>query len=118
MDCIETLIPDNEGNHLVVVLTFYGDNEKVYTFQMPTEFIDLEIADISINKLILEEPLRLRAFFKMCDWLIEQFMTFPNAVFTFICSIDSLATHHPTFRPHLTKNVKAGAEDFRGNSAS
>lgn len=28
MEPIETLIPDNEGNHLVVVLTFYGNVAK------------------------------------------------------------------------------------------
>lgn len=28
MESIETLIPDNEGNHLVVVLSFYDDGEK------------------------------------------------------------------------------------------
>lgn len=28
MEPIETLIPDNEGNHLVVVLTFYEDKNQ------------------------------------------------------------------------------------------
>ena len=28
METIETLIPDNEGNHLVVVLYFYDDEDK------------------------------------------------------------------------------------------
>lgn len=31
MESVETLIPDNEGNHLVVVLNFYEDNQKADT---------------------------------------------------------------------------------------
>lgn len=95
MDSIEILIPDNEGNHLVVVLSFYDDNDKTGTFQIPAEFAELDIADISINKLNLNRPLGLPALFRMCQWLIDQFLMFPNAVFTFICSTDLLDTHHP-----------------------
>ncbi len=94
MESIETLIPDNEGNHLVVVLCFYDNIEKLDTFQIPQEFIELDIADISINKINLEKPLHLRAFNKMCQWLIDQFIIFPNSVFSFICSTDSLDTNH------------------------
>ena len=94
MESIETIIPDNEGHHLVVVLSFYEDNDKVGTFQIPTEFADLDIADIAINKLNLDMPLSLCAFFKMCHWLIEQFSIFHNAVFSFICSTEPLETHH------------------------
>lgn len=35
MESIETLIPDNEGNHLVVVLTFYDNSQKTDTFRYP-----------------------------------------------------------------------------------
>lgn len=94
MDSIEILIPDKEGNHLVVALSFYDDTAKTGTFQIPEEFESLDIADISINKLYLDKPLHLRAFFKMCEWLIEQFLIFPNAVFSFICSTDPLDTNH------------------------
>ncbi len=76
MESVETLIPDNEGNHLVVVLNFYEDSQKTGTFQIPSEFTGLDIADISIEKLNLDRPLGLRAFHKMCQWLIEQFMQF------------------------------------------
>ena len=31
METVETLIPDNEGNHLVVVLSFYEDSQKYAT---------------------------------------------------------------------------------------
>ncbi len=99
MESIETLIPDNRGNHLVVVLSFYDDEEKTGTFLIPEEFVELEIADISINKLYLDESLGLRSFFKMCEWLIEQFTIFTNSVFSFICSTDSLDTHHPDLLP-------------------
>lgn len=99
MDAIETLIPDNEGNHLVVVLNFYDSIDKTDTFLIPQGFEDLDIADISINKLDLDKPLHTRAFFKMCDWLIEQFSLFPNAVFSFICSTDELETRHKDIVP-------------------
>lgn len=59
MESIETLIPDNEGNHLVVVLNFYDDSQKTDTFLIPPEFAQLEIADIAIEKLNLDQPLRL-----------------------------------------------------------
>ena len=96
MDTIETLIPDDRGNHLVVVLYFYDNAYKINAFQIPPEFHDIEIADININKLDLDKPLGLAAFNKMCKWLIEQFMLYPNAVFSFICSLEPLERHtHP-----------------------
>lgn len=94
MESIETIIPDNEGNHLVVVLSFYEDNDKIGTFQIPKEFAELDIVDIAIKKLYLDAPLNLCAFFKMCYWLIEQISIFPHAVFSFICSTEELETHH------------------------
>ncbi len=94
METIETLIPDNEGNHLVVVLSFYEENDKTDTFNIPTEFAGLNIADISIEKLNLCAPLHLHAFFEMCRWLWSQFLLYPNTVFSFICSTDPLDTRH------------------------
>jgi len=73
MDSVETLIPDNEGNHLVIVLNFYEDSQKTDTFQIPTEFTGLDIADISIEKLNLNQPLGLRAFNKYRWNLFELF---------------------------------------------
>ncbi len=99
MESIETLIPDREGNYLVVVLSFYDRSDKTETFQIPPEFGDLDIADISIAKIELDKPLHLRAFHGMCRWLIEQFKIFPNAVFSFICSTDPLETHHTDIDP-------------------
>ncbi|MBD5321944.1 MAG: hypothetical protein HDS01_04120 [Bacteroides sp.] len=99
MESVETLIPDNEGNHLVVVLSFYENSQKTDTFQIPDEFINLEIADISIEKLDPDNPLGLSAFYKMCQWLIEQLILFPNAVFSFICSTDPLETNHKDITP-------------------
>lgn len=101
MESVETLIPDNEGIHLVVVLNFYADSQKTDTFQIPSEFTELEIADIAIEKLYLDRALGLRAFYKMCQWLIEQFVQFPNAVFSFICSTDPLETNHRSIAPEL-----------------
>ena len=107
METQKILIPDNEGNHLVVVLYFYGDNDKLDTFQIPEEFTDLDIADISINKLYLDRPLMKTALYKMYHWLLEKFMEYPNAVFTFICSTDPLETknNHTALKP----------ESYRGN---
>ncbi len=99
METAETLIPDNEGNHLVVVLNFYEDSQKIDTFRIPPEFTELEIADISIEKLYLDQPLGLRAFYGMCQWLVEQFLQFPKAVFSFICSTDPLETNHSSIAP-------------------
>lgn len=99
MESVETLIPDNEGNHLVVVLNFYEDSQKADTFQLPREFIELEVADIAIEKLYLGRPLGVRAFYRMCQWLIEQFVQFPNAVFSFICSTEPLETNHRNMAP-------------------
>lgn len=94
MESIENLIPDNKGNHLVVVLYFYDNQDKSHTSQIPSEFLELDIADINIRKLELDRPLAVGAFFRMCNWLVEQFLLYPNAVFSFICSTDDLINHH------------------------
>lgn len=99
MESIETLIPDNEGNHLVVVLNFYDDIIKTGAFQIPGDFLNFDIADISITKLDLDKPLGLRAFFKMNQWLMDQLTMFPNVIFSFICSTEPLATNHPEISP-------------------
>ena len=101
MEPKEILIPDNEGNHLVVVLSFYEEDQKSLTFNIPTEFTNLEIADISIQKLDLNKPLGVGALFKLCDWLLEKFFQFPNTVFSFICSTDPLLNNHNTIPPSL-----------------
>lgn len=99
MDTIDTLIPDNKGNHLVVVLYFYDDADKTSSLNIPSEYIDIEIADINIRKVDLDKPLDIVAFFEMCRWLIKQFLIYPNAVFSFICSTDSLDTNHVALTP-------------------
>ena len=30
----------------------------------------------------------------MCNWLIEQFMLYPNSIFSFICSLEPLEGNH------------------------
>ncbi len=95
MESVEVLIPDNEGNHLVVVLSFYDDITKDAAFEIPDEFSDIDIADISINKLNPDRPINIRALIRMCDWLIEEMQLFPNAVFSFVCSLQPLTTNHP-----------------------
>lgn len=95
---IEELIPDNEGNYLLVALDFYDLYYKLNVLRIPEEFSDIEIADISINKIDLDAPLHHRALFKMCDWLLSQFNRI-DGVFTFICSIDDLKTNHGDVLP-------------------
>ncbi len=99
METIETLIPDNKGNHLVVVLYFYDELDKGGTFQIPTEFSNLDIADINIRKLDMDRPIGVGSFYNMCHWLIEQFKSFPDAVFSFICSTDNLEVRHTDIEP-------------------
>ncbi|MBD5415959.1 MAG: hypothetical protein HDR46_06740 [Bacteroides sp.] len=101
MESNKVLIPDNEGNHLVVVLSFYDDKDKVSTFQIPPEFDNLDIVDISIEKLDLDARLGVGALFRMCQWLLEEFMQSPNVVFSFICSTDPLTTNHKEIAPEL-----------------
>ena len=86
MESVEALIPDNKGNHLVVALHFYDETIKLDSFEIPLEFSDLDIADISINKLDPDRPLGLSAFNGLCSWLIGQFL--------FICSTNPLDTNH------------------------
>ena len=101
MEAIENIIPDDWGNHLVVALSFYDEVMKAHTFHIPEEYEGLDIADISISKINLDVPLNIRAFFRMCDWLLEQFISSPKTVFSFICSTDPLDNHHPGIRPEL-----------------
>lgn len=96
---IENLIPDNQGNHLVVVLTFYEDIEKLNLFNIPSEFSDIEIVDISIRKLDLSLPIGAKAFFELSKWLMNQFLLFPKSIFTFICSTQTLDNHHSECSP-------------------
>ena len=103
MKSVEVLIPDNEGNHLVVVLYFYDDEDKIHTFQIPDDFSNIDIADINISKLNVDKSLYISAFFKLSSWLIEQFLLFPNAVFSFICSTDPLENHISTRSPELDR---------------
>lgn len=99
MESIEHIFSDNKGNHLMVALNFYDNNEKIDTLKIPSEFADIEIADINIEKVELNEPLHYGAFAAMNKWLFEQFVQHPNAVFSFICSLDELDTNHDNMRP-------------------
>ncbi len=103
MDSVEILIPDKEGNHLVVVLAFYDKYDKTVTFRIPAEFEDVEIADISIEKLDSTAPLSICSFYSMCAWLQEQFFQYPNAIFTFICSTDPLSSRHSHIEPEKVR---------------
>lgn len=92
MDSIENTFSDNEGNHLMVALDFCDNDYKQDSLNIPTEYSDVEIVDISIEKVYLEKPINPIVFFQMSSWLLEQFEIHDNAVFTFICSTDELPT--------------------------
>lgn len=99
MESVETLIPDNKGNHLVVALNFCDDNIQDALTQVPQEFCNFVTADISIRKLFEDKPLNPSALYKMCDWIIEQSCTYTNAIFWFICSTKELKTNHSQITP-------------------
>lgn len=99
MEREETLISDNEGNHLLVALDFYDEDYKFAVLNIPPEFDDIEIADISIEKDMLDKPIGYKAFADMCAWLAARFSGHRNLIMTFICSIDELTTNHPSITP-------------------
>lgn len=99
MKSIEAAFYDKEGNHLMVALDFYDDDYKQNTLQIPEEYSDIEIVDINIEKADLKRPISCAAFFKMTTWLVEQFKTHENAIFTYICSISELETNHKGINP-------------------
>lgn len=99
MDSLENLISDNEGNHLLVALDFYDDEYKMRYLHIPEEFAEVEVADISIEKNILDRPLNYRAFSRLTGWLLQQYDAHPDAIFTFICSIDPIQTRHHDILP-------------------
>lgn len=98
---MEYIIPDNKGNHLMVALDFYDNAYKQETLQIPEEYSDIEIADISIEKVYLDKPIHFSAFFEMNKWLLNQFLGHSNAIFCFICSIDELDNNHQDIEPQL-----------------
>lgn len=93
------ILPDNEGNHLLVVLDFYDDKYKHATLNLPEEFIETEIVDISIRKHFLDRPIGVIAFFNMGHWLVEEMRNHPDAIFTFIVSLDPLDHNHSDLSP-------------------
>lgn len=99
MKSIEQIISDNKGNQLMVALNFYDYNEKIDILHIPEEYASIEIVDINIEKVELETPLHYGAFVAMNRWLFEQFKLHPDAVFSFICSLDELDNNHKGMPP-------------------
>ena len=90
MKSIENTFSDNEGNHLMVALDFYDDSYKHDTLNIPEEYADIDIVDINIEKVFLDKPINPVVFFKMSAWLLQQYESHSNAVFSFICSTDEI----------------------------
>lgn len=99
MESIEQTFSDNKGNHLLVALYFYDNDYKQTSLHIPDEYADVEVVDIDIEKTFREKPIHPVVFFRMSSWLLQQFNDHENAVFSFICSTEDLATNHPDPSP-------------------
>ena len=99
MDSIEQTFSDKEGNHLLVALCFCDDEYKINSLNIPEEYSDVNIVDISITKADVSRPIHYSVFFRMSGWLLEEFRKNQNSIFTFICSTDDLETNHPDIPP-------------------
>lgn len=99
MESIEQTFSDNKGNHLLVALYFYDNDYKQTSLHIPDEYADVEVVDIDIEKTFREKPIHPVVFFMMSSWLLQQFNDHENAVFSFICSTEDLATNHPDQSP-------------------
>lgn len=83
----------------MVALEFCDEYYKHDTLQIPEEYSDIEVVDISIEKVYLDKPLNMSVFFKMSSWLLRQFELHDNAIFTYICSFDELSRHRTNKTP-------------------
>lgn len=99
MESIEQTFSDNKGNHLLVALYFYDNDYKQTSLHIPDEYADVEIVDIDIEKTFRDKQIHPVVFFRMSSWLLQQFNDYENAVFSFICSTEDLATNHPDQSP-------------------
>lgn len=99
MKSIEKSFSDNEGNHLLVALDFYDDDYKQNVLEIPEQYADIDVVDINIAKAFLDKPIHFSAFFRMASWLLQQFNENENAVFTYTCSTEELATNHLDIEP-------------------
>lgn len=99
MESVEISFPDNKGNHLLIALDFCDNSYKQSSLQIPEEYTDIDIVDISIEKVYLDKPIDASVFFKMTSWLLTQFEKYNNAIFTYICSTDDLETNHNKIKP-------------------
>ena len=99
MECIEHKFSDKEGNHLLVALCFCDDDYKLSSLHIPEEYAEIKVIDINITKAYVEKPIHFSVFFKMSSWLLQEFEKHEDAIYTFICSTDKLATNHPAFLP-------------------
>lgn len=99
MKTIKTTISDKQGNHLLVALDFCDYYYKHDSLNIPDEFADIDIVDISIEKVYLDKPISINVFFKLSKWLLHQFELNENAIFTYICSTDELTTNHIQIEP-------------------
>ena len=85
----------------MVALDFCDDQYKLLALNIPEEFANVEICEISIEKYYLDKGIHFSAFFKMGTWLLEQFNLHPNAIFTYVCALGDLQTNHSAYRPQF-----------------
>lgn len=74
----------------MVALDFLDEDYKINVLCIPEEYAGVEIADINIEKLRLDAPIRYAAFSDLIKWLYDEFKKRKDVMFTFICSVDSL----------------------------
>lgn len=53
MDSLKAYIPDNKGNHLMVVLDFCNELYKTETLRIPPEFSDVDMSPSGKTKRTL-----------------------------------------------------------------
>lgn len=99
MEPIKQTFSDNEGNHLLVALYFCDNEYKLDSLHIPEEYSNVDIVDIDITKAFVEKPIHHNVFFRMSAWLMKQFESHENAIFTFICSTDDLNSNHKDLLP-------------------
>lgn len=72
-----------------MALNFYDSDYKTNILGIPPEFANIEIVDIALEKVYIDNPIHFSVFFKMSSWIFSTFNQ-NDAIFSYICSIDSI----------------------------
>jgi hypothetical protein len=92
-------IPDKKGNQLLVALLAYDNQEKINELQIPEEFADVDIIEVSITKEYVDQPIEPVVFLRLTTLLLREFNKRHNAVFFYQVSFEeNLQQHHSNLR--------------------